>query len=96
MTSFNVDPRALQQAIDDTRTCHNALVGEKEGLEAFLRNLQADWYGSTSEAWQGVQKEWNEACDEVNGILRDLITALEVAHGNYTGTELGLERLWGG
>lgn len=96
MTQFNVSPAALQQAIDDTQSCHNALVAEKEGLEAFLKNLQAEWYGSASDAWRGTQKEWNDACDEVNGILKALMIALEVAHGNYTRTSLGLEQMWSG
>ncbi len=96
MSSNSVQFDALQQAIDDIRTCHNALVQEKEGLESFLKNLGAEWYGSAAGAWTNTQNSWNQACDGVNTILRQLMTSLEEAHHTFKGTEYGLEQLWTG
>lgn len=83
-------------AAEDTRTCHNALVREKEGLEQFLTSLGNTWAGSAAVNWQTAQNDWNNACDEVNQILMNLYNALEVALSNYKGTEHALEQLWGG
>jgi WXG100 family type VII secretion target len=96
MGTLNVNFPAMRQAAEDTLSCHNALVNEKEGLDQFLGTLRGTWGGSASTNWQAAQKEWNDACDEVNGILLHLYNALEVALGNYTQTERYLERLWGG
>jgi WXG100 family type VII secretion target len=94
--TLNVNFAAMRQAAEDTRTCHNALVREKEGLDGFLTMLQNTWAGDASSLWQQGQKEWGDACDEVNRILLHLFNALEVAVGNYTETEKALERMWGG
>jgi WXG100 family type VII secretion target len=85
---------AVQQAIDDTIGCHNALVEEKEGLERFLSDLGAEWYGSDANAYQDTKNKWNAACDDVNGILADLLTRLQEAHHTFKGTAHGLEQLW--
>ncbi len=84
----------IQMGIDDTRTCHNALVQEKEGLESFLRNLGAEWYGGASSQWQGTQQRWNQSCDGVNEILFQLIVALEKVHHTGKLTEHKLEQVW--
>jgi WXG100 family type VII secretion target len=96
MTTLNANFRAMRQAADDTLTCHKALAREKEGLDQFLGTLRGTWGGGASANWQGAQKEWNDACDEVNGILHHLYSALEVALANYTHTEHYLEQAWGG
>ncbi len=96
MTTLNVNFPAMSQAADDVRTCHNALVQEKEGLEQFLTKLDSTWQGTTAGSWVSARGEWYTACDEVNGILMNLYNALETALGNYQGTERYLERLWGG
>jgi WXG100 family type VII secretion target len=96
MGTLNVNFGAMQTAADDVKSCHNALVREKEGLDHFLHQLRGTWGGETSGAWKTVQDEWNGACDEVNEILLHLYNSLEVALHNYTGTERALERMWGG
>jgi early secretory antigenic target protein ESAT-6 len=93
---INVNFPAMRQAADDVRSCHNALVQEKEGLEQFLTRLDATWEGNAAGRWAAVRREWYDACDEVNQILLHLYNALEVALGNYQGTERYLEQLWGG
>ncbi len=93
---INVNFPAMRQAADDVRTCHNALVNEKEALDQFLHTLRSTWGGEAGGQWQNVQNQWNGACDEVNAILLHLFNALEVALHNYTGTERALERMWGG
>jgi WXG100 family type VII secretion target len=92
---INVNFPAMRQAADDTRTCHNALVQEKDGLEQFLTKLTGTWGGNASGNWQNLQGEWNTACDDVQTILLHLYNSLEVALHNYTQTEHYLEQLWG-
>lgn len=96
MGTLNVNFPAMRQAADDVRSCHNALVQEREGLDQFLTTLRNTWGGSASGNWQKAQGDWNTACDEVNTILLHIFNALEVALGNYTQTERYLEQLWGG
>ena len=96
MGTLNVNFAAMRQAADDTLHCHNALVQEKDGLDQFLTTLRNTWGGGAAGNWQAAQKEWNDACDEVNGILLHLYNSREVALGNYTHTERYLEQLWGG
>jgi WXG100 family type VII secretion target len=97
MTELNVNFPAMRQACDDVRTCHNALVQEKDGLDSWIKkNLDPSWGGTAKDAWAGVNKEWNEACDDVNNILLQLYDALETALGNYGVTEDFLRKLWGG
>ena len=96
MGTVNVNFAAMNQAGEDVRTCHNALVSEKEGLDSFLTTLHGTWGGGAADSWSGVHKEWNEACDQVNGILLQLYNSLEIALHNYTRTERALEQLWGG
>jgi WXG100 family type VII secretion target len=97
MSQLNVNFPAMRQACDDVKSCHNALVQEKEGLDSWLKtNLDANWGGGAKDAWSGVNTEWNQACDEVNNILLQLYNALETALGNYGATEHFLEKLWGG
>ncbi|HLH71501.1 MAG TPA: WXG100 family type VII secretion target [Candidatus Dormibacteraeota bacterium] len=92
----NVNFPAMRQAAEDVRSCHNALVREKEGLEQFLSRLDGAWEGAAAGRWAAVRGEWYQACDEVNQILLHLYNALEVALGNYQATERYLEQLWGG
>lgn len=94
--TLNVNFPAMQQAADDTLTCHKALASERDGLDQFLGTLRGTWGGSASANWQSSQNEWSQACDEVNSILHHLYDALVVALANYTGTERYLEQLWGG
>jgi WXG100 family type VII secretion target len=96
MGTINVNFPAMRTAADDTRTSHNALVREKDGLDQFLNTLRSTWGGGASGNWQHAQGDWNNACDEVNQILMNLYNALEVALHNYSGTERYLEQLWGG
>jgi WXG100 family type VII secretion target len=94
--TLNVNFGAMRTAAEDVRTCHNALVNEKEGLEQFLGTLRSTWGGGAAGNWQKAQSDWNNACDEVNQILLHMFNALEVALSNYTQTERHLEQLWGG
>ncbi|HLH67538.1 MAG TPA: WXG100 family type VII secretion target [Candidatus Dormibacteraeota bacterium] len=94
--TLTVNFNAMLQAADDVRTCHNALVQDKEGLDQFLSTLRSTWEGGAALSWNQVQTNWNQACDEVNMILLHLYNALEVALGNYQVTERQLEQLWGG
>jgi WXG100 family type VII secretion target len=93
---LNVHFGAMSTAADAVRSTHNALVQEKEGLDTFLMKLRGTWHGGAAGNWGTVQNEWNGACDETNAILLSLFNALEIALGNYVGTEHALEQLWGG
>jgi WXG100 family type VII secretion target len=96
MGTLNVNFPAMRTAAEDVRTCHNALVSEKEDLEKFLTTVRQTWSGSAAGNWQKAQNDWGNACDEVNQILMHMYNALEVALGNYAQTERYLEQLWGG
>ena len=95
MTTVKVRFDPLSQAIEDVLSCHKALGAEKEGLDSFLNNLRGTWQGSANLSWDRMQKDWNIACEDVNRVLHNLFVALEVAHGNYTGTEKALAQMWG-
>lgn len=92
----NVHFMAISQAADDVRAAHNALVQEKEGLDQFLLKLRSTWNSAAGGNWQTTQNHWNSACDEVQMVLLNLFNALEVALGNYQGTERALEQMWAG
>lgn len=94
--TITVNFPAMRQAAEDVRTCHNALVQEKDDLDRFLNTLRSTWHGSAGGSWQTTQNKWNTAADEVHEILRHLFNALEVALHNYTVTERQLEQIWGG
>jgi WXG100 family type VII secretion target len=94
MSRTTYNPAVLIQAAEDVRRCHNALVSDKEGMEQFLRSLRAEWYGSSSSNWQGVQNEWNTACDDINLILMNLRMALDGAANHAVVVERGLEQMW--
>jgi WXG100 family type VII secretion target len=87
---------AMQQAVEDVRSCHNALVREKADLDGFLATLRGTWHGTAGTDWRTTQQHWNTAADEVQAILLHLNNALEVALHNYTKTERALEQVWGG
>lgn len=95
MTTVQVRFDPLSQAIEDVLSCHKALLAEHDGLEAFLGNLRSSWQGTANLNWDKMQRDWNKACEDVHGVLYNLFVALEVAHGNYTGTEKALAQMWG-
>jgi WXG100 family type VII secretion target len=95
-TQMTIGYQAMSQACEEILSCHKALTGEKEGLESFLKNLKAEWYGGGSDNWKGVQNDWNVACEDINGILFQLFSALEIALDNYRTADVNIQRLWGG
>lgn len=94
--SFLIQYGALGKAVDDVLMCHKTLTGEKEGLENFLQKLHAVWYGGGHDNYTNTQNDWNNACDEVNGILLQLANALTTALDNYYNADVNIQKLWGG
>lgn len=87
---------AMGQAVDDILRCVRNLHADREDLENFLRTLKAEWYGQGSDQWQGVQNDWNQSCDEINGVLAQLQAALDQALENYATADRAITGMWGG
>jgi WXG100 family type VII secretion target len=94
VTSFNVNPVALQQAVDDINRCHNAMVNQNADLKSFLTPLRATWVGQGGDNWDAMQRKWHDKADNVYEVLRSLHNALETGHSNYTVTERNIAGIW--
>jgi len=75
-------------------------VQATEGLldegKASLTKLADAWGGSGAEAYQAVQKLWDENSAELNTSLRELANRISEAGQNMQQTEQGVQGIFGG
>ncbi|NTY60697.1 WXG100 family type VII secretion target [Mycolicibacterium sphagni] len=74
---------SIQGAVQTTQ----GLLDEGKGS---LANLAAAWGGSGSEAYQGVQRNWDNASAELNSALQNLASRITEAGQAMSQTESGV------
>lgn len=85
---------AIAGAQSDTAATAAALNQELSDLQAYLAPLIASWEGSARDAYRNYQNQWNQAQEELNGVLSQISAALGVAHENYLSAENANQQMW--
>lgn len=95
MTSFHVDPAALESAAGSIATSIDSLHTDVARLSAQLRGLDGAWSGPAARAFATVVDDWTAASARVAESLGDIGTALTAIHAHYLDTEATNLRLLG-
>ena len=95
MTSFHVDPHALDSAAHHISRTIESLNSDIMSLTAQLRGLDASWSGPAALAFAGVVDEWTTASNRVAETLSSIGDALRAVQNHYLETEQANVRLLG-
>lgn len=63
--------------------------------KASLAKLAEAWGGSGSEAYQGVQRNWDATSGELNSALQNLAARITEAGQSMSQTETGVSKMFG-
>lgn len=86
----------LQEAEADFSMAFRALRDELDDLDRELRGLLAPWIGDAALNYEGTQREWNSAANDMSNVLRALGLAIGDVHHNYASAEKANADLWAG
>lgn len=95
MTSFHVDPSALDAAASHITRTIDSLQSDIVSLTAQLRGLDGTWSGPAALAFAGVVDEWTTNSTRVAESLSDIGNALRSIQAHYLDTEQANLRLLG-
>lgn len=65
-------------------------------LRVMLRPLVAEWTGAAAANYQYQQHVWDQAAEDLHGVLLRIAAVLEESHGSYVDAEAQLRNMWGG
>jgi len=66
-----------------------------EDLRSAITKLAQSWTGGANEAFQGVQRNWNQSADDLTNVLNRIAVAVHTAHDAYQHTEQQNTSVWG-
>lgn len=95
MTSFHVDPNALDAAATHITRTIESLHSDITSLTAQLRGLDGTWSGPAALAFAGVVDEWTSNSTRVAETLGDIGIALRTIQTHYLETEQSNLRILG-
>lgn len=87
---------AVDAAVADTTSIAGHIDQQLDDLRTYLAPLVATWTGRASSEYQVLQHRWDAGAAELNGVLREIATALATARDNYTAAEDANAALWFG
>jgi early secretory antigenic target protein ESAT-6 len=95
MTSFHVDPNALDNAAAYINRTIDSLHSDIASLTAQLRGLDGTWSGPAALAFAAVVDEWTNSSTRVTETLSDIGVALRTIQTHYLETEQSNLRILG-
>ena len=95
MTSFHVDPNALDAAATHITRTIESLHSDIASLTTQLRGLDGTWSGPAAVAFAGVVDEWTNNSTRVAETLGDIGIALRTIQAHYLETEQSNLRILG-
>jgi hypothetical protein len=95
MTSFQVDPRALDDAATHISRTMDSLQSDIASLTSQLRALDGSWSGPAAIAFAGLVDEWTTTSTRVADSLGAIGAALRTIQAHYLDTEESNVRLLG-
>lgn len=95
MTSFQVDPHALDDAAAHISRTMDSVQSDITSLTSQLRALDGSWTGPAAVAFAGLVDEWTTASNRVADSLGAIGTALRTIQAHYLDTEESNVRLLG-
>jgi WXG100 family type VII secretion target len=85
--AVKVQYEALQTAHLDIQGAWNQISQQAEDLRTFVKNFADNWQGAASTSYQAQQTQFDQAINDMAGILNQIGTAVSVANDNYSATE---------
>lgn len=95
MTSFHVDPNALDAAASHITRTIESLQSDISSLTGQLRGLDGTWSGPAALAFAGLVDEWTANSTRVAESLSNIGMALRTIQSHYLDTEQANLRLLG-
>ena len=95
MTSFHVDPHALDDAATHISRTMDSLQSDITSLTSQLRALDGSWAGPAAIAFAGLVDEWTTTSNRVTDNLGAIGSALRAIQSHYLDTEESNVRLLG-
>jgi WXG100 family type VII secretion target len=95
MTSFQVDPGALEVAASRIATTTTQLHDDVAVMTAHLRSLDGVWTGQAAAAFASLYEEWVAASTRVTESLDSIGVALRGIQASYLETEAANVRILG-
>jgi WXG100 family type VII secretion target len=85
----------ISQAQGDVSSTVSRIDSQLNDLRQFLAPLVASWEGGASADYQVLQKRWDGAAGDLNGVLANISQLLGQAHDGYRSTEMANTAVWG-
>lgn len=86
---------ALKQGVADCQRTASELDGRLSDLEGYLAPMVSTWHGEARDLYHAKQQQWNQAQQELNGILQQVARALDAAADDFNAAEKSNAGLWG-
>lgn len=93
---ISVDFGHLEGLAGDISSQASTLQSTLEGLKARLAPAIAQWDGGTSDAYQQVQRNWDEAAEGLQQVLASIGAAVRSAGEAFQAGERQNASRWGG
>ncbi|MDQ0377513.1 WXG100 family type VII secretion target [Amycolatopsis thermophila] len=93
---MKVDYATIHQAAQDCQKTGGELENLFEKLKSDIAPLTDSWSGDAKDAWHDRQVEWNQALEDMKGLLARIATALPQIADGYQATDTGVTRMFGG
>jgi len=85
---LGVSPNALRQLSGSLSTLADELAGDLRSIDDEVSGLVGtDWTGQSSKAYAESFWEWFDGAKEVHAGLREMVTLLNAAAGDYEGQD---------
>jgi 6 kDa early secretory antigenic target len=95
MADIKVNFGALEGLASGIHSQVSVIENELSDLKSQIANLEQLWTGSAGESFQQVKNNWNNAADDLNGVLARIATAVNTANQQYQETESKNASAWG-
>jgi early secretory antigenic target protein ESAT-6 len=85
---------ALQTAQGDIASTSSSINTQLDDLRKFVTQLTSTWTGAAAEAYQGLQKQWDQSAADLNQVLASIGTAVGQANESYQQAENANRGRW--
>ena len=94
MSGITVTFGTITQAQGDVANTVSRMDQQLNDLRQFLAPMVATWEGGAAADYQVLQRRWDTAANDLNGVLGQISQLLGQAHAGYTATESANARMW--
>ncbi len=94
MSGITVTFGTISQAQSDVSNTVSRMDQQFDDLRQFLAPMVSTWEGGAAADYQVLQRRWDTAATDLNGVLGQISQLLGQAHASYTATESANAQMW--